>query len=737
MPRLLLPHFRLVLCLAVLAGLSVSRLAADVPRVLPKGKLPNDRRLGPLKDLNGYFPFEPPRTVEAWEARSRELKRQALVGLGLWPMPTKTPANAVVHGKVDRGDYTVERVYLESFPGHFVTGNLYRPKKTSEARRAAVLCPHGHWPNGRFFDQSAKVRQMIVDGAERFERGGSSPLQARCMQLARMGVVVFHYDMVGYADSIQLQHRPGPRPDMNTLDNWGYQSPQAELHLQSIMGLQTYNSIRALDWVSQLPDVDPKRIGVTGASGGGTQTFVLGLVDSRPASIVPAVMVSTSMQGGCTCENASYLRRGTGNVELAGVFAPKPMGLLAADDWTRELMTKGFPQLEQLYALLGAKGRVHAKALVQFPHNYNYVSRAAMYGWFNKYLQLGQPEPIVEEDYKPLSIAEMTVWDDAHPKPPSGDHYERGLLRAITADSDKQMRALVPQDAKGLKNYREIVGGAIEAIIGRKMPPAGSIEQEKLDETDEGNYLQFASLLRYAKAGEELPVVFLLPKKWNKRVVIWADEQGKQALFAKDGKPACEVASLLDRGYSVVGVDLIGQGEFTTDGRTWTKARLVKGGSGTAIWSGYGGYTYGYNDSLFAQRVHDLLSVIAYVKHHDKQPEQISLVGFGKAGAWVAAARAQAGDAVDRAAIDAGAFRFARLNAIDEPEFVPGIVKYGDLPALLALSAPHPLWLGGEGSTAPEVTAAAYRAAGKSENLTVHSGADAESRAAALAWLSR
>ena len=93
------------------------------------------------------------------------------------------------------------------------------------------------------------------------------------------------------------------------------------------MGLQTYNSIRALDWLCELPDVDPQRIGVTGASGGGTQTFVLGAVDPRPAVIFPAVMVSTAMQGGCTCENCCYLRMGTGNVELAGLFAPKPLGM--------------------------------------------------------------------------------------------------------------------------------------------------------------------------------------------------------------------------------------------------------------------------------------------------------------------------------------------------------------------------------------------------------------------------
>ena len=158
---------------------------------------------------------------------------------------------------------------------------------------------------------------------------------------------------------------------------------------------------------------------MTGASGGGTQTFILCAIDPRPAVAFPAVMVSTAMQGGCTCENACYLRVGTGNIEMAALFAPKPLGMTAADDWTKEIATKGLPELKQHYRLLGAEDLVMAKPLVQFPHNYNYVSRAVMYHWFNKHLKLGLAEPIVEEDFRPLSVAEMSVWDAAHPGRPA------------------------------------------------------------------------------------------------------------------------------------------------------------------------------------------------------------------------------------------------------------------------------------------------------------------------------
>ena len=132
------------------AGTDRRLVGADAPRVLPQGQLPKDKRLGPLKDLDGYFPFGPSASLDAWKVRAERLRRQLLVATGVWPMPAKTPANAVIHGKVDRDGYTVEKVFLESFPGHFVTGSLYRPKGRT-GKLPGVLSPHGHWPNGRFY----------------------------------------------------------------------------------------------------------------------------------------------------------------------------------------------------------------------------------------------------------------------------------------------------------------------------------------------------------------------------------------------------------------------------------------------------------------------------------------------------------------------------------------------------------------------------------------------------------
>lgn len=245
----------IVLLWLTLLGLTTH---AAAPRALPEGKQPDDARLAAPKDLNGYFPFEVPKSKETWAERAEEVRRRIAVSQGIWPTPEKTPLNAVVHGKVDRGDYTVEKVFFESVPGFFVTGNLYRPKHQT-GKQPGVLFAHGHWNDGRFIDIGRlAVRKEIVIGSERFEEGGRSLLQALPVQAARMGCVCFHYDMIGYADSQQLSFELGhrfakQRPEMTSAESWGLFSPQAESYAQSIMGLQTWNSVRASIFCSIRP----------------------------------------------------------------------------------------------------------------------------------------------------------------------------------------------------------------------------------------------------------------------------------------------------------------------------------------------------------------------------------------------------------------------------------------------------------------------------------------------------
>lgn len=717
-----------------LAGMWGNVSLAEVPRVCEPGQQPNDARLAELKDLNGYFPLEVPETKAAWEARAEELRRRVLVATGLWPMPERTPLNPVIYGQVRRDGFTVEKVYFESLPGHYVTGLLFRPDGPSDgAKRPGVLCPHGH--GGRLQDHGQQnIRRMIVEGAERFEQSGRFPKLARCAQLARMGCVSFIFDMLGYADSVQiseqLAHRfARQRPELEGSERWGLYSAQAELRLQSIMGLQTWNSIRALDFLEQLPDVDPRRLAVTGGSGGGTQTILLCAIDPRPIAAFPQGMVSTSMQGGCTCENCSLLRVGTGNVELAALFAPKPQAMTAANDWTRDMMTKGYPELQRIYQMLGAPQNVLCRPLLHFPHNYNYISRAVMYSWFNKHLGLGLPEPIVEEDYELLTPEEYTVWDAEHPRPAGGVDYEVQLTRYLADQSDRQLAALAPGDAQALDRYRQVVGGALATIIGRGLPKADDIQRTKVDKQQRAGHIHFEDKLRLQPMGEELPVVSLYPLStpWNGRVVIWVDGRGKSGMYGGDGQLRAEVRRLLDGGVSIVSADLFEQGEFLTADQPPAEQRVVKNPREFA------GYTFGYNHSLFAQRVHDILTLVAFVRNEEHAPKEVQLLGVHGGGPLVAAARAVAGAAVDRAAVDTAGFRFASVTSYRDPNFLPGAVKYGDLPALLALSAPLPLWIGGESGQLPAPVRDAYRASGQADHVV--SSPQQNTVDAAVGWL--
>jgi dienelactone hydrolase len=711
---------------ALAAFLVATSLQAANPPVAPApvGVSPPlaDVRLEAPKDLNGFFPFHVPDTREAWERRAEELRRRILVSTGLWPMPAKTPLNAVIHGKVEREGFTVEKVYFEAVPGFYVTGMLFRPTGRT-GPFPGVLCPHGH--GGRLQDVGVEgIRKQIVLGEERFESSGRFPKLTLCAQLARMGCVSFIYDMIGYADCSQipyeLAHRfAKPRAEMAGAEGWGFFSAQAEMRLQSIMGLQTWMSVRALDFLASLPDVDASRLGVTGGSGGGTQTILLGAIDPRPVVAFPQGMVSTAMQGGCTCENTSLLRIGTGNVELAGLFAPRAQAMTTANDWTKDMMTHGFPELQRLYRMLGAPDHVQCTPMPQFPHNFNYVARARMYSWFNQHLRLGLKEPIVEGDFELLgenpgtnrtsAPPSLSVWNAQHPAPKErGPDYERRLLARLSAESDERIRALWPADAGSLGRYRDVVGGGVETLVGRTLAAVGPIRSTALGRTERETYRVFTDRIAVTAHGEQVPVVSIRPPgpAWNGRVVIWLTARGQAGLFAADGTPVPEVRRLVERGHAVVAADLFAQGEFLRAGLPGDRNRVVPNPREFA------GYTYTYNHALFAQRTHDVLSVIAWLRTEERGLKQTIIVGVDGMGPVAAAAGAVSGSAVDAVAVDIDGFRFTQVADYRDANFLTGIVKYGDVPALLALNAPKRLLVLGDDAAQAPVARGAYAASG-------------------------
>ncbi|MGI9472310.1 MAG: acetylxylan esterase [Rubripirellula sp.] len=710
----------LVLCLGT--------TSADPPRVQDDGSESQDSRLGELKTLNGHFPFAVPENAGEWHQRAEQLRRRVLVSTGLWPMPEKTPLNAVLFDKTVREGFTVEKVYFESLPGHYVTGLLFRPSTPSQTPMPGVLSPHGH--GGRMQKHSdSELSKQIAQGAEHFENSGRTPKLARCVQLARMGCVTFIFDMLGYADSIQIsrevahRHKNSRPEEANTTEqDWVLYSPEADLRLQSVMGLQTWNAIRALDFLESLPDVDPERLAVTGGSGGGTQSILLGAIDDRIKVSFPNGMVSTSMQGGCYCENCNLLRVGTGNVELAALFAPRPQAMTAADDWTKDMMSDGYPELKWLYAMIGDESDVYCRPMLHFKHNYNYVTRATMYQWMNRHLQLGLDDPVVEQDFEPLSDEETIIWGGDHPSPSNvGPAHERSICRWLADQAQSKLSEFLPVDKETSGQFRSIIGAAWQVIFDVRIPSevtykeTGKLTLKGLDVR--------TTLVMDPIRKTEIPLVTLRRNETSaKGCVIWTTANGKSDLFDTDGNPSRELQTVLQSGATVLVPDLLGQGELGFELKK-DEQRVIDDPRS------YSAFTFGYNRTLAAERCGDLLTILAYAKAENLG--SVRMIADSGSAPWAAPAAAIAGKAIDRFLIDTAGFRFANLNSYSDANFVPGAVKYGDLPTLLALRAPHRMMLVGEDET-PSVVQQSYSAhQADRATLLIRAGFDSE----AFSWI--
>ena len=327
--------------------------------------------------------------LKQWKARAAKIRKQILTGANLDPLPKRTPLKAVIHKKRCYEGYTVQSAAFEARPGFFVYGNLYRPLG-KKGPHPGILCPNGH--------------------ARGPEGGRYQPdQQHRCATLARMGAIVFSYDMIGFGDSQHL--------------GWDHGHKQA-------LTLQTWSSIRGIDFLESLPNVDDQRIGVTGSSGGGTQTFLLTAVDDRVRVAVPVVMVSAHFFGGCLCESGMPIHKTaeleTNNAEIAALAAPRPLLLVSVGgDWTKNTPKVEFPYIRNVYRLFGEQDKVENSHFPKEGHGYERSKRQAMYPFMVKQLGLdpkGVLDPKTGDYDESKTVLEkpdrMRVFDKVNLLPP-------------------------------------------------------------------------------------------------------------------------------------------------------------------------------------------------------------------------------------------------------------------------------------------------------------------------------
>jgi hypothetical protein len=352
-----------------------------------------------------------------------------------------------------------------------------------------------------------------------------------------------------------------------------------------------------------------------------------------------------------------------------------------------------------------------------------------MYHLFNQHLKLGFAKVPPEKDYIFQGINDLTVWNKGNPKPTGGAEFERNLLQYWHRDTQRQLDQLIPRDKASFRKYREVVGSGIDTVVGRGLPRPADVEYDQLHKEEKDQHMELAGWLNTRQNGGKLPVTFLYPKQWNGHIVIWLSEKGKAGIYQANGQPNTHVQNLLDEELCVVGIDLLYQGEFLQDGKAIAKTRRVANPRESAA------YSFGYNSTLFARRVHDVLALVTFISNHDYTPKSVSVIALDQTGPLAVAARAQARDAIDQLAADTHQFRFNKVTDLQSPTFLPGGARYHDLVGMLAVASPEATWLASESSQSIHVAQSAYQALKAKDKLVLSPEPANQRSQAAVRWI--
>lgn len=578
----------------------------------------------------------PPADLAAWQAQRTLLRQQLELAWGGFPQQ-HAPLEARILETLDRPDYRIEKIVFQTLPGVFMTASAWVPKISGKL--PAVLCVHGHWAGAK---QDPHV-------------------QARCAGLARLGFFVLAVDAFG----------AGERAIGEQLGEYHGEMTAATLFPigRPLSGIQVYENGRAVDYLCSRPEVDPQRIGITGASGGGNQSMYAGAWDERFKAVAPVCSVGTYQAylgaACCMCEVVPGALAMTEESRILALTAPRALLIISATQDAFQFSVgeaaKSISAARPVFSLYNLPD-LPRHTVVESPHDYNQPMREAMYGFMTQHLKgqgTGQPIPepsiSLEEPEALRCYPGTTRPDDWLTLPQFAAREARSLLQS--------RKPLPPSELRQ----------RLERLLGGTEPGAGT---GQLTSPAPGTF----ELQLKPEAGLQLQLVGRNPKSADAGLRLILTGQGSDHPWVREQQRLAEAAGT---GWAVLELRATGRMEVSGD-------RIGKAPDhNSAEWSLWLGRP------LCGQWVRDIRLTAALLR--EKLPcSSIELVASGT-GSFAALAAVAIDENIEGADITGLLTTFVS----DKPyvgqrlaDMVPGILRdAGDVVHVAELVAPRPLRL--------------------------------------------
>jgi cephalosporin-C deacetylase-like acetyl esterase len=542
-----------------------------------------DIRSDKIRELN---------TLSDWQNRQDFIRKTLMDIVG--PFPEKTPLKPKIVRSIDKGSYRVEHIMFESQPGFIVTSSLYIPSGLKKSSKLPVIiyCS-GHTAEG----YRSTVYQHII------------------LNLVNKGFIVFAFDPVGQGERLEY---PDPKTGKSSLGGptreHSYPGAQAFITGSSQARYMIWDGIRAVDYLMTRKEVDPARIGITGRSGGGTQSAYIAAFDDRIYAAAPENYITNYKRllqtiGPQDAEQNMFniISRGLDHPDFLTVRAPKPAMMIttSGDMFSIQGAIETEKEVSLVYKILGREdnfSRVEDDAA----HASTKKNREAMYAFFQKHL--ANPGDPADRDFQPLTADELrvTLTGQVSTSPGSETVFslnkkETTLIEAEMTQARSNPNTFLPaaiKSAKQLSGYIEPESPGNPVLSGRVLRDKYSVEKYFIQ--GEGNYV--------------IPFLLFKPASAGKDVMIYLHPDGKNSESGIGG----EIEKFVNKGITVIAPDLIGTGEM---GSAAIRGDATFDGASHNMW--YASMIIGR--SITGIRIGDLMRIIQWIDSYIPDAE---ITGF-------------------------------------------------------------------------------------------------------------